>query len=199
VVGTVPLRDTAGICATSIASALRRESRLLWLLALVVQEALGRLVPEEMQVLVGEVRLSNEARLRSSLRLAILRQQEILALAETADKTKLAVQTMAVVVLEPVDTLGMAELVGRLDLPTLQLAEAAEAQVAEGLLSFNQTFQTHLTNYVQEEPVAVALASLAQGLMELLVEATILRLVESVDRLGHRGQPVQGQPQVRRA
>ena len=197
-VGTVPLRDTAGICATSIASALRRESRLLWLLALVVQEALGRLVPEEMQVLVGEVRLSNEARLRSSLRLAILRQQEILALAETADKTKLAVQTMAVVVLEPVDTLGMAELVGRLDLPTLQLAEAAEAQVAEGLLSFNQTFQTHLTNYVQEEPVAVALASLAQGLMELLVEATILRLVESVDRLGHRGQPVQGQPQVRR-
>ena len=198
-VGTVPLRDTAGICATSIASALRRESRLLWLLALVVQEALGRLVPEEMQVLVGEVRLSNEARLRSSLRLAILRQQEILALAETADKTKLAVQTMAVVVLEPVDTLGMAELVGRLDLPTLQLAEAAEAQVAEGLLSFNQTFQTHLTNYVQEEPVAVALASLAQGLMELLVEATILRLVESVDRLGHRGQPVQGQPQVRRA
>jgi len=198
VVGTVPLRDTAGICATSIASALRRESRLLWLLALVVQEALGRLVPEEMQVLVGEVRLSNEARLRSSLRLAILRQQEILALAETADKTKLAVQTMAVVVLEPVDTLGMAELVGRLDLPTLQLAEAAEAQVAEGLLSFNQTFQTHLTNYVQEEPVAVALASLAQGLMELLVEATILRLVESVDRLGHRGQPVQGQPQVRR-
>ena len=148
---------------------------------------------------MGEVRLSNEARLRSSLRLAILRQQEILALAETADKTKLAVQTMAVVVLEPVDTLGMAELVGRLDLPTLQLAEAAEAQVAEGLLSFNQTFQTHLTNYVQEEPVAVALASLAQGLMELLVEATILRLVESVDRLGHRGQPVQGQPQVRRA
>ena len=169
------------------------------MLALVVQEALGRLVPEEMQVLVGEVRLSNEARLRSSLRLAILRQQEILALAETADKTKLAVQTMAVVVLEPVDTLGMAELVGRLDLPTLQLAEAAEAQVAEGLLSFNQTFQTHLTNYVQEEPVAVALASLAQGLMELLVEATILRLVEAVDRLGHRGQPVQGQPQVRRA
>jgi hypothetical protein len=39
----------------------------------------------------------------------MLRQQEILALAEPADKTKLAVQARAVVVLEPVDTLEMAE------------------------------------------------------------------------------------------
>lgn len=110
-----------------------------------VQEVLGWLVVEEMQVLVGEVRLSNEARLRSSLRLAILRQQETLALAEMADKARLAVQPVAVVVLEPVDTLGMAELVGHLEMASLQLAEAAEAQVAEGTLSDKLTLQIPTT------------------------------------------------------
>ena len=70
----------------------------------------------------------------------------ILELAGTADKTKLAVQTMAVVVLEPVDTLGMAELVGHLELPMVQLSEVEEAQVAEGMPSSNPTLQTLLTN-----------------------------------------------------
>ena len=88
---------------------------------------------------------------------------------------------------------------GHLEVSTLQLAEAAEAEAAVGTLPFNQTLQIHLTSYALEEPVAVALASSAQGLMALPVAAALLRLVEAVDRLGHRGQPVQGQPQVRRA
>jgi hypothetical protein len=102
-------------------------------LALVVQEVLGWLVVEEMQVLVGEVRLSNEARLRSSLRLAILRQQEILALAEMADKTKLAVQAVAVVVLEPVDTLGMAELAAAQVITLVQQQVLAVLAEEEGM------------------------------------------------------------------
>jgi hypothetical protein len=55
------------------------------------------------------------------------------------------VQPVAVVVLEPVDTLGMAELVGHLEMASLQLAEAAEAQVAEGTLSDKLTLQIPTT------------------------------------------------------